>query len=241
MDRSLDMARRDRPKAMPLVTVFAVLFSAFAAWDGTAEEQAGEATTASALQSSTKEEAEFEASIKTLISERQRLDEARARLAAMKLRIERAAKVKKTEEKPATGPKPTAPAKPKQAAEDGGPPTEPVEIPIDLEGTKSLMTLASSLYELGRYREALAYYEQIDASTLTNADVAWLTFQKGNCHFFARDYEKCERCMAAVTAKYAETIWSKQAAAVQKDIHFWRQREDIIKTSEQPTQRAAND
>lgn len=230
------MARRYKPKAMLMTVLLALALPASMAWGAAGEEPADGDAGTSAPQGSVSEEAEFEVNIKSLISERQRLDDAKARLAAMKQRFERRAKAKKPEKVEEPKPEPVAPTEPKQTTAVAPAACNAVEIPLAMEDAKSLMCLASSLYELGHYAKALSCYEQVDVSKLTDDDAAWLSFQKGNCQFFSGEYEKCERSMADVTSKHSETVWSKHAAAVIKDLHFWQQREAIIKAAEQTTQ-----
>lgn len=234
------MVQRYEPKAVLLMALLVVVFPTLAVQDAAAEEQTDGDAAAPAVQDSAEEEVEFEANIKSLISERQRLKEAKARLTAVRLRIERTSKAKQSEKPAAPEPKPAPQVEPKQCTQRDEAETKAIEIPLNLENTKSLMSLASSLYELGHYGKALACYEQVNTSKLTDHDAMWLSFQKGNCYFFTREYEKCEKCMASITTDRSETIWSKHAAGVIKDIRFWEQREALTKAAEQSTQKATD-
>ena len=126
------MVRPYEPKAILIVALLAVVFPTFVAWDTAAAEQAGGAADVPTLQSSAKEEAEFEANIKSLVSERQRLDDARARLAAMKLRVDRTAKTQKPEKTEAPKPEPTAPVEPQQSAQRDEAAPKALEIPLNI-------------------------------------------------------------------------------------------------------------
>jgi len=208
----------DKPATAATVTAAAATVTAAATSTASVAEPAA---------SPPRSDAHFQKRYKAFLTERRRLSEAEQELRALKSILAVAAEGAAQHEQGG----PAQPGTPGVQSSPRAPkPGKVVQVSLDLKETESIMDLASSLYELGKFDQALRYYDKIQPDGLALEDKAWLAFQKGNAHFFLGDYTKCASHMVGVVNDHAETQWAKRAAEVIRDIRFWKRRDDIIKT-----------
>ena len=175
------------------------------------------------------QEEAFERHIKDLIEWRRNLNKAERQHKTIMLRIERLRKQREEAERMRK-----RRAKPKDAATpgpQGAPKPLPIDLDFDLKDTKSLLLLALSLYRLGDYEKALHYYQQVAGRKPSQRDHVWAQFQIGNCQFALGQYDECVATMSAIANAYPDSIWSRHAAFVIKDVSFWKKRQTISETS----------
>jgi len=215
---SAQAGEADKPATAATVTAAAATVTAAATSTASVAEPAP---------SPSRSDADFQKRYKAFLTDRQHLGEAEQELRALRGIL--AAAAHKAEQHEQESPaQPGAPGV--QSSPRAPTPGKVVQVSLDLKETGSLMDLASSLYELGKFDQALQCYDKIKPDGLALEDKAWLAFQKGNAHFFLGDYTKCASHMAGVVNNHPETQWAKRAAEVMRDIRFWKRRDDIIKT-----------
>lgn len=79
------------------------------------------------------------------------------------------------------------------------------------EARRIVLQWARYLYERLRYDEAAEAYSRVLAPQFPHAEIAWATFQEGNCYYHMNDHQRAREIYARLRSDYYDSEWVRIA------------------------------
>lgn len=91
------------------------------------------------------------------------------------------------------------------------------------EGNVDLLGTADSLYKLAQYEAALQIYQSIDPEKTSEEDNSWILYQTANCYKNLNQFDNALNTCQKLQTKYPNTYSAKEAHWFLEDLRWWKQ------------------
>ncbi len=86
------------------------------------------------------------------------------------------------------------------------------------EARRIILDWAGYLYEKGEYAQAAKAYSVVESPRFPLADVAWATYQEGNCYYHMTDYDRAREAYSRLADEFSDSEW----------VRFAKQKQEIM-------------
>jgi tetratricopeptide (TPR) repeat protein len=84
------------------------------------------------------------------------------------------------------------------------------------EARRIILDWARYLYEKGEYAQAAKAYSVVESPRFPLADVAWATYQEGNCYYHMTDYDRAKETYSRLADEFSGSEWVRFAEQKQE-------------------------